>query len=459
MSSRTAKTELSSLTDFQKTLHTNEDGKEITSDFIVSENKKSWYANADPIIKPNQTGDNFIYPFDRSSFHYIRNAWLEQKWPRIAVKEQYAKTVRICWTHNPAIAVVQRATFNAGQDQIQQFDRQWFEIHSQHYIKPGFENLADLNNGNTEEMQEWNTLLQEETTSLYQPWIFSKPETPFPLFPYKDSTEGVYLQFEMDLGISRYLRMQVLDNGVWKSLKEPDLSYVTITSKKSNDNKLDIPELKVRYSIITDEEYEYLISCQQPAKIAYLYEDIVHLTEENPGPLGRTAQFILKETGPCRVIHFNAENVVSREQNLYSNYSTSNEDIYGLNPIDSASLSYGDNNAKFLKYKAHFFNRQQVYDYSTCVPRDIGYHMFSHGNNPQQGNDTGLDYSTKPARLSIHLIPSSVQEEKNMSIRSKSSAKGSENDESFIVHVNLVITHRITFTYDSEKKKWKITIE
>jgi hypothetical protein len=435
------------LTDFQKGLHTALGNEDVQSDFMTTVNKKSFYTPKEVIIKPNVTGDKLVFPFD-CKYHYLSQAYLEQKWPSVTVKD---KDYRIAWTHNMAMAPINKATFMAGSEQLQQFDRTWYEIVSQLGIRRGFIDIYDILTGNCASMQNWSYNLTSYTTSLLQPFIFNNNLTPFPLFTFLDNKDGVVLEIIVDLDITKYLRMQKKDGDEWMDIPL-DISKVTISGKKSGDNKLDVPELRVKYASISAQEMEYITSCKEEKIIKYLYDDIISLSEENPGPLGRTAQFKIENPGPCRCFYFLVENLNSHKFNLYGNYTTNDNDITGNDPIASVSLTYGGRDVVYNKTPATVFSYQQVYSYARCQPRDEGYHLCAYGYRSQKANDVGVDYSRKPAHLSIHLC--AEENKSNISIRTDNKEEGG-----FACRVYLVITRMVQFIYDEKSKKWTMENE
>src|SRR5437016_5500862 len=131
------KSELNSLTEFQRTLHPVNTQEKITSLFYKEYVKSTWCSTTPkPLESYKNINGEIIYKMD-NTFHFLMYTYLKFTTTAIKVLPKYKDFIRIAWCHNLGTNIIKNASFKEDDLDYQSFDHTWLDDYNQWYMLNG----------------------------------------------------------------------------------------------------------------------------------------------------------------------------------------------------------------------------------------------------------------------------------------------------------------------------------
>jgi hypothetical protein len=394
-----AKTELDSLTNFQKDIHSVGPKEAVISHFYRCFTKCLWYSTALMKLKASIDNDETVYTVN-STFHFLTYSYMCGTLPPVRVKNEYRKKVRIAWPHNVGTNIVESASFYVDDAEYHWWDNIWADIYFQFFMDKGAGKRRAHNQGigNVKCLEEWTDYLPAYDLDVYQPWFYGACQyTAFPIFCC-NSLCKIEHRYTFRRKIRQLLRMQVqMPDGTWKDTTAQMAKYLD----NSADAQIPIPQLWGRYAYVTDAELDWF-RCKEERY--YYIRNVVACDTLNSWKYGNRPSVSFDCNNPCVAAFWVAENVKARTAHNFSNYTTDSNDLYlGYDPIKSSTLSYGTDAKRFSNMPSHHFNIAESRKHFKSAPSDRGYHGHSFSWNCMN-YDGDIGVSLKQVRASLSCV-------------------------------------------------------
>jgi len=483
-----AKIDLETITEFQKELHYSTkveikqgpDGPEevpedVMSNFYREHHKTTWYSRIPMKLTMTET-EGIVTYVANNTLDRFEYADMIAEIPALRVAKEFKDTIRICWTHNLLHNIANEASMFRDETLITSFDSVWLDQYSQHYIKPGFREIYNAGIGNVPFLEKWSDFLPAYTLTGPQPWPISEDiSLSFPLFLLPD-TGHLSFRYKPCLEIAKLLRMQKFDKrtNTWKDIK-CNLRYV---EGAGTMKRLKNPILRAYYDYLSPEERAWW-SCGGKDHVYYI-NHIVNSDDANTSTYGKSAKVDLS-CGPCRALHWVAENQNYVTYNNRSNYTTSDDVYNGWAPWESFELTYGGSSQRVERTSSEVSERLDSYHHGRLPPVDPGYGHYSFARNAMSLDaDIGIALYKTSAQLNVRLrntdpflrpvLESKIDDtddedfsdNDDLEISSETaSVAGSallERKANFLLRVRMLVTRKLVFTYDNEKKRYEMKV-
>ncbi len=453
MSTNIAKTEYDILTAFQKEMHETAPGESCVTIFHRETDKSPWYSTNHVKLTCSGSDDEITYSANMT-FHFLFYTYKRRTLPAIRVAEKYKKSVQICWCHNIGSNDIESASLRFDDDKPQTIDSKWFDVVSQYYMKPGFQENYKVCVGNMAYLEQWATELDEFTTNVVQPFYFARhPSKAIRLF-YFGPNSSVRFVYKFKNRIDQLLRMKAYFEDPKTKIEgwyEIPVNYKYLEGVA--DQKLPTPEIWGRYGYITEKElFTYkkfsdkdlsspfangddkdrsngdsaLLALNNRGyeiseKVFYI-EDVIAIDLPNAQAYGTSAKVELNCAIPAKGVFWFAQSVKAKMNRNLSNYSSNVDNLYdGWNPIARVSLKYGDM-VKFENMDSDHFEKIEARHFPSA-PSEPGYNAYS------------IAYDTTSLDIDVGTVMSAVKGcltlflgDTNPKIKSSSKFKVHDND-------------------------------
>lgn len=483
-----AKIDLETITEFQKELHwpqpepgTSEvDGEyvsDVTSNFILSFKKTSWHSRVFMELTPTSSEETITYTAN-NMFHRLEYVDLIQEIPALQVKKEFRDKIRIAWCHNLLHNIMGKASMFNREIYITDLTSHYMDHYAQHYLKPGIRELYNIGIGNVPFLEQWSDFLPGYTLTGLQPWPFSEDlSLSFPLF-LLSPTQFLNFKYHPQLNINKLLRMQRQVDGVWKDIK-CNLRYLDGTGTTGT---LRNPVLRGCYVYLTDDEIQAYI-CHNKKHVFY-YNHVVPATGLNSVGYGVYSEITVR-AGPCKALHWSAENLNQVAFNNHSNYTTSDNVYEGWAPWESYKLKYATS-TRVESTSSAIAERLDPLHHSRTPPMEAGYGSYFFAHDPMSlAADIGIALHRTSGTLYVklgntdpHLRPVKGysadngddddfgMEEGNetggytdiASVTSAPKATDRERKSDFVVRAHMIVTRKLIFT-QTPQGHYDLTIE
>ena len=382
----------------------------------------------------------------------------------IKVKEEYKKTVTICYHHNLGHNILYEGECKLDNEHYQALDSVYMDLHSQFFVKK--RELYNRMIGNIPCLEEWNTELPGLPLIVPQPYSFSRnTRVSIPLL--KSTNNTVTFEYKVRTKLTDLLRMRVLlKDGTYKILPVCNLKYLDTR----NATSIPIPEMWGRYSEMTDEERNWRKSIDmktgEPNKQIIYIEDVEKVSSKNPISIGTKETLPLAGGAPAKHIFWMA----SLTDAGFSNYTTNKNDLYrGYNPCAKASIKYGSSDRVEEANNCHF-DLSECYDFSwENTPCEAGYNVHTYTFNPNdiQNADTAVNLKECGATLTVLLGDTNPfinkDEEKEyynddgevIPIEALEDHQDESKKDKFIVHVRTIVTRKLEIFWNDKTSSLK----
>lgn len=455
-----SKMELESLTDFQKEMHTATGKEPITSVFYKDYVKTTWNStHLMPLASSTIKEANGDYDDDNNSslteikytvnpeFHFLIYSYLKLALPIVKVKHIYTDKIRIAWPHNIGTNIIKRAIFKDDELLYQSFDNIVLDDYFQWYMKngAGIERIHDIGIGCVPILEEWTTILPSYPINVYQPWYYGEEEG----LAYNIDARGNKCKAEhiyhYQLNITELIRMQHLEDGIWKDIDPRDHAAEYLESTPT----IRKPILWGNYGRVTESELN-TPKCKNNMKTrTFYYKDVEVYDSEEVFGYGKTIEVPLTSKRPCLAMFWKAENMTATEYNNFSNYTSNTDELsLGWDPIKHNSLKYGEH-YKFKMMESDHFNIGEARYHFPSAPRYSGYHAKAFGHDSTNYNgEVGVTLGALDAKLCCYL------ERPDMYKLAKKSMMMDDDDQEFIrknnpkfkLRIRLLVLKKLTIT-------------
>ncbi len=475
MSIGIAKIDLDTIRDLQKELHEPSNNEELISYFYREFSKSTWYTHLPIRLDCNVMNEKDLTYTVNNTFDFLLYVYKRDFFPALRVKKEFRGRVEICWPHNLGHNTVISAQVKIDDDVLQTIDTIWYDIYSQFYMKPGYRDQYNIYVGNIPALEQWSDFLPEYTTNVPQPFYHARdPSLAIPLL-YCSLSKVTY-HYKIRARISDLLRMRLcVDNEPerpgdyydkghrWRNIP-CNLKYI---EGADSTGKLSIPELWGRYVYLTDDEREW-IKCnfKETGRIYYI-DDVIPCKAVNGGKLGFNVSVDLDCKTPCKALFWVAENLTAKKNNNFSNYTTNAENLYiGWNPISMYSLNYSGT-SRFENMSSDHSDKMEPWYHFLSPPAEPGYNAYSFSMlSTSLDAEVGLVMAGLKTSLIVSLgntdpflkpVRSTDSKPIIEELEQDSISKMSGDDE-FMVHARLLVTKKLTFTFNADKDRFYLTV-
>ena len=485
------------LTEFQKELHTFEDGEQVGSDFYQPYIKTT-YSYYIPIqmkgalgMEKGKTTVTFTCK-ESSSMDYLMYTTRIHRLPRIEVLDEYKDTIQICWCHNMGNNVAPLAIFEADDKKIFSIDKGWADDHSQFFAanKANFREMQNRGLGNVDELEEWTNCLEEYVLSINDPWYYSEASAlAYPLYYNRGAT--INHNFVLEDRVDNLLRVRIREPETKQWVYTSGYNPACMKGLDPNNPVLQPPELWGIYARIRKEDRDRVLldfnpvldangkktsryTASQKERLIMYTEFVISSVDNDIRHYNEVATIHLDTINPCKGITIKALNLDAEENNNLSNYSTNTNDMEnGRNPLVSFTQRYGQT-VKFKDMHAVHFERIFPMRHCPSCPEDPGYNFLPIAYNfgehlPTNGIVFRPDYK---GTLEITLGNNSnkfvsgggksneINGKENLleQFAKRNALKKIEKTDGprFRVEAHLVIIRKIVFSYDGTKQAYGI---
>lgn len=442
----------------------------IDSHFSAICKRMSWATHLPVKMECTNSDSSGITYTCNNKFDFFINCYMATTLPAIKVKDEWAERYRICWPHNLGTNIVKEGVLRYDDDTAQSIDNVWYDIYGMLFIKPGFRDLYNTMIGNIDCLENWTTSLPGYTTSVNQPWDYSRSlSLAVPLCLCSKSR--VTHTYTPRLKIADLLRVNTMSNykeyksdksGKIKPIWKPGKYNAKFLLGVPKDGTISTPEMWGRYVLVTDAERDWH-KTSSPS-VRYI-QDIIKITSDNPKTYGETESLKIISTTPCNAMIWVAENVNATKIKNISNYTTDIDNVYsGWNPCQNATLMLG-NSCRFQELPSHHFDRMEPYYYFRSPPTEAGYNACSFSFDPNNlDSDVGITFD-KNYSLKIKLgntcpflngpkTIGSVNEDEDCQepeeLDAINETKSKDNNPTFLIHARLLVTKKLVTEIDHD---------
>ena len=399
----------------QKLLHeTTDENEKVESHFGYEFKKCGWSSTIKTNLIMKIEGDNSNKPTDDynstyvtytadNKFHYLINTIMRETLIPLKVMDKYVLSggnlCEIAYSHNSGLNFVEDATLLLDKQQAQSFDDITHNIFHQYYRRNGFDGLYDKIIGNVDFLEEWTTALPEYRLKIIQPWFYCKNDVmAIPLFRCPKGEVTHRYKVRRDLRSFIRMRIRTTLTSPWKEIPF-NRDYV---EGAPSDNCLPYPELRGTYGKITPGESKWKEETEPES--VYFIDDIHKIDSDDYYKYGGIYTPDLNIDSPTKAIFFLAENIESRNNRYYSNFTTNTRDIKkGHNPIKTFKVMYGGN-IRIPETETDISEDLEPLTNFPNYPREPGYNAISISyDTASLDADISLKLATLKAKLIIKL--------------------------------------------------------
>jgi len=377
------------------------------SRFSCTVEKNAWSTHTKVKMPHTAEKEEVIYTASKK-YDVLFKSEIHQELLPIKVKDQYKKSIQICYPHNLGHNVTPEGELKIDDDHQQSIDSIWMDIYAQWYMKPGAGKRELYNRmiGNVPCLEDWRTELPGMKLVIPQPYSYAR-HTRVALRTLRSSMNTVTHHYKIRNKLQELLRMRVkLKNGDDEWSEIPcKLSYLDIPGSAK---ELPIPELWGRFALMTNEERDWHKSIDpstgEPIKHVVYTEDIVKASSNNPNSIGSTESIPIHCKTPCKALFWVAQDTKTIENRNFSNYTTNADCLFdGWNPCSRVDLKYGGA-YRIEKLPSEHFELSEAWDSFPSAPSEPGYNAYSFGYEQTSLNaDTAIVLEPLNAFLHITL--------------------------------------------------------
>lgn len=528
MDAGVAKFDLSTISKFQEELHGQYEGEDmenldtegtedetddkrtkqglskVSSIYARPFRQTSWHTQlTSPLIC--KSGENpFVYSVN-NTYHFLKYVYATFQVPAMRLKEAYRKTYQISLPPYVGHNMIIGGHVDVDNSKFGHFDSHVLDVEAQYRHGKNREHY-DMMVGNVDLLTKWSDHIPEYNIQVPLPFDCARdPSHAFPLM-YTNTKSTVDIHLNARNKIVDLVRMRKLSE---RKVKVPELKVIdgqnvevfiekTETYWKeipckteyidgiNSNGTIKKPEVWARYAYLTDKEVEWWKECygkveevtdasnpQEPEKIKlihreYYIDDYISIDADNENSYGETASVSLNGTYPSKKIYFFAENISSRRNRNYSNYTTNtDEQLKGWDPCLKYTLAYGDTKRIDNMDNIHASNVEPFY-HEECCPRDIGYHVISFANFANSLDaDLGMTMNSVKAKFNVKLGNSDpllkpvVGEENRYEEQDniyQEEFQKQRNSPKFLLRVRMLVTRKISFVYNKKTGQYKFHV-
>lgn len=357
-----------------------------------------WYS-LNP-VKFEPSGSETIKYTPGVGYDYLCYSYHKTHIPPVWVLPAHADEYQIAWCYDSAYQITTSSNFVVDDIVIDQLDPHGIIAYYETNLEPGEEFAHERDTGNSQKLINWDVVHPGMTVQAPYPFFYSRrSETAFPLFRLT-SLAKIGHTFNVNLAISRLLRMRRRINDTWVNI--PDVNF-SVLGGVNPLTHIAVPELWGCFGKIAAEEVEFN-ECDRPVETAYI-ENIVALDGLNTHNYRQSDSRDLSHPGLVKAMWWMAHNETAGAYNNHGNYSSDIHDLMaGGIPIVRNTLRYGSSNYKFKEMdSSHFIGPLVRHHFPRC-PRRPGVmaYPFCYRVNAI-GIDVGARFDKLAAMLAVDL--------------------------------------------------------
>ena len=324
-----------------------------------------------------------------SKYDILSHSYLVTRVPLIRVDSSFRETVRICWTENLFHHIILAADIIIGGDEAVGFGvdaSAWLDVWMQHMMKskPGMYELYSRLIGNWPFLTNWSHQLPSFPIACPLPTYYDEHDTKAVHLHLMRPEDAFVHRHRFRLNISQLLRMQIKNEaGEWETIPFD----AGLLSKSSAESRIPVPHMTGKYSVLTKDEKKV----HRRFVHSTLATNILNFLPPNDQGSGKVTVDIETST-PVSAFFITAQNIIARNNNDRSNYTTDSENRYSQNawpPIKGVKMRYG--NTPVQTYGLIELEGIEAWYHSNSAPRSQGYPAISKNYNPGSLDpDTGI---------------------------------------------------------------------
>ena len=521
-----AKYDLATITKFQEELHGQYEGEEPesfkTDDNEDTDDKKlqglsrvssiyarqfrqtSWHTQLTSQLSCKNSDTPFVYSVN-NTYHFLKYAYATFQVPAMQLKEKYRGTYQIALTPYVGHNMIISGHVDVDNSKFGYFDSHILDIKSQYHYGKNREHY-DMMVGNVDILTKWADRLPEYNIQVPLPFDCARdPSHAFPLI-YTNTNSIIDIHLNVRNKIVELLRMRRLTE---RKIEVPETKIIDGKPTKVMTPKIETywkeipcnleyleginahgtikkPEVWARYAYLTDKEVEWWKECngkvEEVSDVAnpqdsekykmihreYYIDDYIHIDADNENSYGEVASVLLNGVHPSKKIYFFAENISSRRNRNYSNYTTNtDEQTKGWDPCLKYTLAHGDTKRIDNMDNIHSSNVEPFY-HEECCPRDVGYHVISFANfDNSLDADLGITMNSGKTKFSVRLGNSDPMLKPVVSEESRYEEQDNiyqeefqkqRNSPKFLLRVRMLVTRKIEFVYNKKTGQYKFHV-
>jgi len=384
-------------------------GPEAITIFVRAVQKANWFSIVPISLRPSNTidfGQKKLSVVISRGGDYVMNSWFRCQIPQITLDSSadLFATASIRWTRNLMHNLFERINITFNDLAVEEFDNYWLDFNYQFRL-PGSKRVGYRN-------------MIGDILEMTQPVGIGFPlgtggyfQVPFPFWFGEDS--GVALpiaalpfneiRIQFDLRSWQELLVVYPGTAGGAGTNSATIQNV-ILFDQTGSISLGKPEVFVHYAIVHNDERVMMgdaprdmLDQEVQATALAPFKDV---TTQN--------EFDIRLSFAIRAVFFAARNnsyqaIGSQYGNEWSNYTTA-PNYSGVDPIATATMRY-ENSPRF-SMGADYFSLTAPYYFSSAIPDETGYHMYSYATNPWSQDPLGSTNFTKLANVSMHYLMS-----------------------------------------------------
>jgi hypothetical protein len=414
----------------------------------LENDKFAYYSPIHEKASTETPSDGVIRYKANMAHHRIMAMEYRQIWPEVKIFQKFKGKVQICWTHNRGTNCFTKVSFNVGNTFITSCDNAGIDVLN---VTQRSKNMKDFHKrmGNIQGTEEWTETLVSDSTNPILPWWFSRSTGSFlPLFLF--APDVVNFDFEVRDKITSLLRMRTKeDDGSWRELSRDEIERDGMSYLEPMKEKLKPAECIFFYIDSLKDEIDRILNnpeCNKDNQVynfEYLFEDVIVGDADNDYKYGMDTTITPEIQFPSKFTVGLACNLQAESKNLYSNYTTSDSDVYGGNYPISMIKWQGPNN------KSISFDLLTVSTYINLLlkkaPITNGYFIMPRSIRLDEIEDrNGISYKNNQIKFKI-------------SIEDTGSKKQDKNSTFKILTRSIVCrTFVFSYNYNSKKFNWSL---
>lgn len=406
------KLDMASMSPVQKELYLplENEPQEHPAQLIPAFEKFTWSSHL-PVKFEHRQVSNFISYSPPTNLHFLLYSTLFLRLPKVRVKKEYQDRVKIAWTYNLGINIINTGFLCFNNDNIQSIDYIRLNMFIQEYFKSENQRLVfDRMIGNIPQLQNWTTYLPPYPLKIPQLWFcYARNEgLAVPLFLLNEV--NVHHKFDFRLKIADLIRMKFLDQETnqWVE-KKCRFKYLDCKSNGTSVETLDIPELWGRFANIDEGEYNWWfekdLKPEEEAEREYrvIIDDMMPIDLDDEKKYGDSFSIDIACEKPCRSINIVAENLTATTNNYYSNFTTCSENLFeGWNPVSIKNIRYGSA-LRVPELPLGFSDEIEYLYHADSIPLEPGYNKYSFSYKSSNYNDVAIIPKNNEMKMNLQI--------------------------------------------------------
>lgn len=413
---------------FHNDLHTPVGDEKIGSVFYDPVQKSTWYSNDDR-VELKRTGENGTYTFlIPESVSRLLSVTMTQDLPALEVSETFKDTIRIAYTPNAGIAIVEEGVLLLEDAETYPLSKHWIKVQSMYNVDENHvETIEDALGNRCPELTEFSNKLPKRQVGAIHPWYFTYRKGGLNV----NIRHNVRFRYTVLHEVQDILRVQsrepLPDGGYGPWVDRDDFQEEWLKAIEP----LPAPTMTGECCFNTMQEMEYY-KCDE--EYVEWITDVFEFQSTNPVEDGKKITEVISKDNPCKAIFACAENVRARELKYHCNYTSCPTNVSsGVDPVKLVMLKY-DQKRRLVDRNDSVATKLVNTRHFKCSPREPGFRANALCNRPFDAQESGVVLSALQSTINIDL----------MQLPHDQKSK-------FIIHIFLLVQRKVTYKVDDEK--------